>query len=150
MVGVSAVATPLPHDWHSVDDNAFLVDDPSVCRRLAARLLYLNFTRLDIAFNVYFLSQFMQQPTQIHWKVKYLKGTVSHGLFYAAQDNCSIEPFCDSDLAKYPLTKRSVTRYCVLLGTSLVSWKSKKKVTVVCSSSEAEYRSVVVVVCELK
>ncbi|GAA0175156.1 hypothetical protein LIER_28391 [Lithospermum erythrorhizon] len=37
-----------------------------------------------------------------------------------------------------------------MLGTALVSWKSKKQPTVVRSSSKAEYRSAAAATCELK
>lgn len=40
--------------------------------------------------------------------------------------------------------------YFVLLGSSHVSWKTKKQPTVVRSSAEAEYKSMATATCELK
>ncbi|GJU03994.1 ribonuclease H-like domain-containing protein, partial [Tanacetum coccineum] len=55
----------------------------------------------------------------------------------------------ESFKAKCPKTRRSVTGFCVFLGKTLVSWKSKKQDTVSKSSSEAEYRSMSFASCEV-
>ncbi|GAA0147875.1 hypothetical protein LIER_07471 [Lithospermum erythrorhizon] len=40
--------------------------------------------------------------------------------------------------------------YAIMIGSSLVSWKSKKQTTVFRSSAEAEYKSTTFATCELK
>ncbi|GJV57396.1 ribonuclease H-like domain-containing protein [Tanacetum coccineum] len=49
------------------------------------------------------------------------------------------------DWAKCPVTRRSVSRYCVFINGNLVSWKSKRQVTL----SEAQYRSMASTTCEI-
>ncbi|KAL0390458.1 UNVERIFIED_CONTAM: Retrovirus-related Pol polyprotein from transposon RE2 [Sesamum calycinum] len=99
-------------------------------------------------------SQFLQHPREPHWDaalhlVRYLKGSSTLGLFFGTDSPLTLSAFSDSDWASCLDTRRSVTGYCVFLGGSLVSWKTKKQATVSRSSAEAEYRSMASTVCEL-
>ncbi|GKE79130.1 ribonuclease H-like domain-containing protein [Tanacetum coccineum] len=52
-------------------------------------------------------------------------------------------------LARCPATRKSIFGYCVFLGNSLVTWKSKKQSTLSGSSAEAEYISMASATCEV-
>ncbi|XP_071712546.1 uncharacterized mitochondrial protein AtMg00810-like [Rutidosis leptorrhynchoides] len=119
--------------------------DPEVYRRLIEKLIYLTITRPDICYSVQLLSQFMQTPTSIHHQVakhllRYLLQAPAQGILLASNSAVELKAFCDSDWASCPMTRRSTTGYCILLGDSPVSWKSKKQNVVSRSSAEAEYR----------
>ncbi|GAA0158433.1 transmembrane signal receptor [Lithospermum erythrorhizon] len=155
MMNAKAVVTPLASDWHPHVEDSHVLSDPTIYRRLVGRLLYLNISRPDLTFSVNLLSQFMQAPTENHWSatlhvVKYLIDTQSHGLYYAANTDLTLHAYCDADWGTCPITRGSITGFCVMLGSSLVSWKSKKQHTVSRSSTESEYRSAAATVCELK
>ncbi|KAL4376695.1 hypothetical protein GQ457_02G014510 [Hibiscus cannabinus] len=132
-----------------------LLKDITSYRRLIGKLLYLTNTRPDISFSVQQLSQFLSAPTTTHLVaanriLRYLKGTPGQGLFFPADNQLKLSAFSDSDWASCPDSRKSVTGFCVFLGTALISWKSKKQQTVSRSSSEAEYRALAAVTCELQ
>lgn len=117
--------------------------------------MYLSLIRPDITHGIQQLTQFMQEPCQGHLKVaihslKYLYGTLNIGLFFPASNNLQLQAYSDADWATCATTRKSITGYCVFLGNSLVSWKTKKQATVSKSSAEAEYRALASTVCELQ
>ena len=81
---------------------------------------------------------------------RYLKGCPGQGILLRLDCDLTLSGWCDSDWASCPLTRRSLLGWFVFLGHSPISWKTKRQVTVSRSSAEAEYKSMVVVTCELK
>lgn len=63
------------------------------------------------------------------------------GILLNGTNKLVFQAYSDSDWADCPNTQRSISRYLLLLGSSLISWKSKKWTTVSKSSSEAEYHA---------
>jgi len=130
------------------------LSQPEQYRRLIGKLLYLTLTRPDVSYAVQLLSQYLQSPTTAHMQaalhvVRYLKGSPGQGILMANTSAAQLTAFCDSDWASCPDTRRSTTGYCILLGQSPVSWKTKKQSVVSRSSAEAEYRSMAVTCCEV-
>lgn len=128
---------------------------PEQYRRLVGKLIYLCFTRLKLSSCVHTLSQFMQEPKQSHWEaalrvVRYLKGKPGQGIVLHRNCDLKLYGWCDSDWTTCPLTRRSLTGWFILLGSSPISWKTKKQHIVSRSSTEAEYRSMASTACELK
>ncbi|GJX04949.1 ribonuclease H-like domain-containing protein [Tanacetum coccineum] len=74
--------------------------------------------------------------------LNYLKLAPSYGIDFSKSNiGFSVTAYSDSDWAKCPMTRRPVSGNCVFVNRSLVSWKSKKQVTLSKSSAEAEYRA---------
>jgi hypothetical protein len=117
--------------------------DRSRYQQAMGSLLYLaTCTRPDISFAVSKLSQYNQEPKDIHWKLlnhlfKYVKGTMDLGIQYSGKHE--LDGYSDSDYAMDPVERKSTGGYIFLVNHGPVSWSSKKMVTIATSTMEAEY-----------
>ncbi|RVW13792.1 Retrovirus-related Pol polyprotein from transposon RE1 [Vitis vinifera] len=148
------VDTPVELNAHLTPSGGKPLSNPSLYRRLVGSLVYLTVTRPDISYDVHQVSQYLSAPRSTHYAdvlriLRYLKGTLFHSLFYSAQSPLVLRAFSDADWAGDPTDRRSTTGYCFLLGSSLISWRSKKQTFVARSSTEAEYRALADTTSEL-
>jgi hypothetical protein len=154
VLGAKPVLFPMDSNLKLSQGDGELLDDPSSYCRLVGRLVYLTITRPDLSFSVQLLSQFMDSPRKPHMDttfrvLRYLKSSLGQGLLFPSNSSLKLKAFCDSDWAACLDTCLSVAGFCVFLGDSLISWKSKKQHTVSRSFAEAKYRSMVAVTCEI-
>ena len=155
LTGSKPVSTPFDPSIKLHNDSSIPFPDIRTYRRLIGRLLYLNTTRSDITYITQQLSQFLSNPTQTHHTVamrvlRYLKSCPGRGLFFRRHSSLQIKGYTDVDWAGCKDTRRSISRQCFFLGDSLISWRTKKQLTVSRSSSEAEYRALAFATCELQ
>ncbi|KAJ0600540.1 putative RNA-directed DNA polymerase [Helianthus annuus] len=128
--------------------------DSSLYRSLAGALQYLTITRPDISYAVQQICLFMHSPREPHFQLlkrilRYIKGTLSHGLLISPSSSTTLTAYSDADWGGCPDTRRSTSGYCVFMGGNLVSCSSKRQPTISRSSAEAEYRGVANAVSEL-
>ncbi|MED6196234.1 hypothetical protein PIB30_117723 [Stylosanthes scabra] len=128
MTNAKSISTPMDYTTHISKHSRTPLAATLEYRRLIGRLLYLTNSRLEICFAVAKLCQFLDCATDKHFEaglriLKYLKGAP------------------DSDWSSCLDSRRSISGYCFFLGSSIISWKSKKQNTVAASSCEAEYRA---------
>ena len=95
-------------------------------------------------FVFYLCARFQSCPKESHLKaanriLKYLKGTTSMGLWYPSHSPIHLVGYSDSDFASCKLDRKSTSGTCHLLGSSLISWHSKKQARVALSTAEVEY-----------
>jgi len=76
----------------------------------------------------------MQQPREprmvaaLH-VLQYLKGAPNLGILLNKNPSFDLLAYYDTDWASCPHSKKSVSGFVIFLGNTLVSWKSKKQVT---------------------
>ncbi|XP_019244537.1 PREDICTED: uncharacterized protein LOC109224411 [Nicotiana attenuata] len=150
----SAVVSPLELGVKLKFDDGELLPRPDTYRSLVGKLNFLTHTRPDLCYAVQHLSQFLKCPRVPHMNaalhiLRYLKGTLDFGVSLSTPSNFSLLAYCDSDWAACSESRRTVSGFCITLGSSLISWKSKKQTVVSLSSAEAEYRAMSKVVAEL-
>jgi hypothetical protein len=122
-------------------------------RSLAGALQYLTFTRPNISYDVQQVRLYMHAPRDIHLAALkrilwYISGTLHLGLHLCPSSIDALVVYSDADWARCPNTRKSTSGYAVFLGDNLISWSSKRQVTVSCSGAEAEYHAVANAVAE--
>ncbi|XP_019054887.1 PREDICTED: uncharacterized protein LOC109115373 [Nelumbo nucifera] len=123
-------------------------------QRLVGKLIYLSHTRLDIAYVVSVVSQFMHCPSEDHMNavmriLRYLKSSPGKGLMFSKNNHLKIEGYTDADWARNISDRKSTSGYFTFVGGNLVTWRSKKQKVVFLSSVEAEFRGIAKGLCEL-
>ena len=92
----------------------------------------------------------MHDPREPHlaalkWLLRYVCGTLNYGLqLYSLSD--SLVGYSDADWASCTTTRRSTS---IFLRNNLLSWSSKREVTLTRSSAQAEYRGFANIVAEI-
>nr|XP_025703639.1 uncharacterized protein LOC112805474 [Arachis hypogaea] len=135
MLSLKPTSTPMSYNTSLSKDTEQKLEDITKYRQLVGRIIYLTNMRPDISFVVGKLSQYLDFPTDAHFKatlhvLKYVKNAFVAGLFFKSSSDLSLLGFTDSNWVTCADTRCSISGQCFFLGTSLISWKSKKQTTV--------------------
>ena len=139
MEACKVATTPMSTNCYLGADEAGPEVNQTMYMGLIGSLLYLTASRPDIMIVVCLYVRFQSCPKESHIKaaksiLKYLKGTISisMGFWYPSHSPIHLVGYSDSDIACCKLDRKSTSGTCHLLGSSLISWYSKK--TSMCSS----------------
>lgn len=110
--------------------------------------------RPDIAFTVNKLAQHMSSPSPEQWNLvkrlfRYLKGSLHNGLLIRRSNKLTLKAYFDSDFGGDISDGKSTTAYIIFLGSTPISWPSRKQRGVAWSSTEAEYRALATAASEV-
>ncbi len=144
MDNAKPMATPMSTSEALDKDEKGKSIDVTKYRGMIGSLLYLTASRPDIMFSVCMCARFQACPKESHLKcvkriMRYLIGTINLGLWYPRDSPMTLVGYSDSDFAGCRLDRKSTSGTCHLFGSSLVSWFSRKQVSVALSTTEAEY-----------
>jgi hypothetical protein len=129
MAKLKQVSTLMSSIASLVPDEDGKVADQREYRSMISSLLYLTATRPDIQFIVGLCTRFQASPRSSHRMTvqrvfRYLKHTPEFGIRYSASSSLDLVGFSDTDFAGCGIDRKSTSRTCHFLGSSLVCWSS--------------------------
>lgn len=82
--------------------DATQLSNTTLYRQLVGNLVYLTVTRPDISHVIHLVSQYMAAPQSTHYAVvlhilRYVKGTLFHGLYFVAHSSSELRAYSDTD-----------------------------------------------------
>jgi hypothetical protein len=145
--------TPMEAKLKLLVDTSLDLIDAMLHRQIIGSLMYLTNTIPDIYFSMNTLSQFLVEPRHVHLVVakhvmRYLKGTLDCGLSYDGHHDFTLSGYTDSDWVGSVSDRKSTSGCCFSLGSTMISWKSRKKSNIALSTAEEKYISFCSASCE--
>ncbi|KAK9928322.1 hypothetical protein M0R45_025465 [Rubus argutus] len=153
MAESNSVRNPIVPGQKICSDECGAKVDATLFKQMVGSLMYLTATRPDLMFVVCLISRYMGSPTQLHFAVakrilRYLQGTVDHGVYYKRDGASDLVGFTDSDYAGDIEDSKSTSGYVFMMSGGAVAWSSRKQPIVTLSSTEAEFVAAVACACQ--
>jgi hypothetical protein len=131
MMDCKYMSTPMEMNLKLLVDTLSEIVDVTLYKQMIGSLMYLMNARLDICFIVNTLGQCLVEPRCVHLVatthvMRYLKGTLDYGLYFIRDCDFRLYGYTDLDWAGSDFDRKSTSRCCFSLGSSMTSCKSKK------------------------
>ena len=116
--------------------------------------MYLTNTRPYICFALNTLIQLLTDSRHVHLIaanhiLRYLRVTVDYGLKYEANQKINLEGYVDSDWEGSVIDRKNTSGCCFSMGSSVISWFSRKQSYVVLSIVKEKYVATCLAICEV-
>lgn len=150
----NSVHNPVVPGFKLTKDKEGVEVDSTLYKQMVGSLMYLTATRPDLMFIVSLISRYMERPTEFHLlaakrALRYVKGTVSFGMFYPNRGREELIGYMDSDYAGDQDDRKSTSGYVFLMNSGAISWSSKKQPIVTVSTTEAEFIAAASSACQV-
>lgn len=105
-------------------------------KKILGSLRYLCNTKPYIYQSVGLLSRYMEKPHKFHLTaakrvLRYIKGTIDHGVLMLRQKstniNVEVHSYTDSDFSGDQDEKKSIASYIFIIGSAPIFWSSRSK-----------------------
>ena len=131
MLDCKSMTTPMTTSLKLLNDDTSEAVDVTLYRQIIGSLMYLTNIRPNICFAVNTLSQYMVNPKHVHLigakhVMSYLKGTFDYGLRYTSSGEIKLRGYVDLDWGGSAKDRKSTSGCCFSLGSSMISWFSRK------------------------
>ncbi|CAL8154268.1 unnamed protein product [Prunus armeniaca] len=101
-------------------------------QRLVGRLIYLSYTRLDIAYAVSVVSQFMHSPSEDNMNaviriLRFLKSAPGKRLMFSKHGHLIIDGYTDADWAGSIKNRKSTSDYFTIMGGNWLHGEARSR-----------------------
>ncbi|XP_015166446.1 uncharacterized mitochondrial protein AtMg00810-like [Solanum tuberosum] len=133
MLDAKPIVTPMgTNSKLDADDSGPMVHE-TMYIGIIGSLMYLTTRRYDIMFSVGMCARFQACPKESHlkaakWILRYLKKTEDLVLLYPLEDSFELVGYADAYYAGYQVDRKRTLGMAHFLGSSLISWGTKKQI----------------------
>jgi hypothetical protein len=131
MLECKSMNTPMEMSLKLLVNTSSKLIDATLYRHIVGSLMYLTNTRPYFFFAMNTLSQFLVEPIHVHLVaakhvMRYLKGTLDCGLSYDGDHYFTLSGYTNSDWDGSVSDRKRTSRCCFSLGSTMISWQSRK------------------------
>jgi hypothetical protein len=119
--------------------------NPKLYQSLVEALLHATISHWDIQYLISCVSRYLTNPQMNHLIaakniLRYLKGSLDHGIFYPSDNPKNLCTFIDADWTGDLDSRHSTSSILYKQGNAPIAWSSKLQQFVSLSSTKAKYR----------
>ena len=137
------VSTPMDRSVKLLPYHGNAISHLSYSKMIRSLMYVMTLTRPDIAYAIGKLSTYTSHPGSSHWiairrALRYLKGTISHGLCYSGEPSV-LEGYLDASWITNKEDSSSTSGWVFMYGGGAISWFSNKQTRVSDSTTTSEF-----------
>ena len=143
MLEYCPVSTPMDGSMKLLPHQGSPISQLSYSKIIGSLMYAMTSTRPDIAYAVGKLSRYSSNPGPLHWiairrVLRYIKGTMSHGLCYSGEPPV-LEGYSDASWITNKEDSSSTSGWIFIYGGGAISWSSKKQTCISDSTMTSEF-----------